>query len=346
MMKQSSQRNTLNTIFSPFIKALRAIDTALIGLRKENGASYTSRKEKITVFVVSYVFAMTLWMVVNLNGSYNIELELPLEVGTVPEGMALVDAIPETIVAEISGEGWKLISLKNNPPAIPVDISLGEVDVFSQLRQRFAPEQDVSVLNVQPIRLLLNLEPMMRKKVPLVWEPTLDYAERYDRVGEGYLEPDSIWVSGAVSKLENLEAWIINYSIKLDNIRENITLQLPIISSDPALSFDQNLVSYHEMVAEYTEGEFTLLIKLENAPGNQRFNFSPSTVTVQYRVPIEQYSEAERAKPFEAYVDYENIRNNTTGIVTPEIRRVNENLATEIKSFRPSVVSFFNLIDQ
>ena len=145
---------------------------------------------------------------------------------------------------------------------------------------------------------------MMKKQLPLVWEPTLGYAERYGRVGKGYLEPDSIWVSGAVSKLENLNAWIIDYQIKLDNIRENVTLQLPIISSDPALSFDQNLVSYHEIVTEYTEGELTLMLNLENAPRNQRFNFSPSTVTVQYRVPIEQYSEAERARPFEAYVDY------------------------------------------
>ena len=79
-MKESYQRNTLNTIFSPFIKALRAIDTALVGLRKENGVSYTSRKEKITVFVISYVFAVIFWMVVNLNGTYNIELELPLSI--------------------------------------------------------------------------------------------------------------------------------------------------------------------------------------------------------------------------------------------------------------------------
>ena len=345
-MKKTSPKNSPNTIFSPFIKAVRAIDTALIGLRKENGASNTSREEKITVFVVSYVLAMTLWMVVNLNGSYNIDVEVPLEVGSVPEGMALVDAIPETIAAEISGEGWKLISLKNNPPAVPVDISPGEIDVFSQVRQRFAPEQDVSVLNVNPTRLSLDLEPMMSKQLPLFWEPTFNYAERYDRVGEGYLEPDSIWVSGAVSKVENLEAWIIDYSVTLNNIRDNITLQLPIISSDPALSFDQNLVSYHETVTEFTEGELTLVLRLENAPRNQRFNFSPSTVTVQYRVPIEQYSEAEKARPFEAYVDYGAIRNNTTGIVTPEIRLIDANLAIELKSFRPSVVSFFSLINE
>ena len=140
-MKNSYQRNTLNAIFSPFIKALRAIDTALIGLRKENGVSYTSRKEKITVFVVSYVFAVIFWMVVNLNGTYNIELELPLEVGSVPVGMALVDAIPETIVAEVSGEGWKLISLRNNPPAVPVDISPGEVDCFLNLGNASLPSK-------------------------------------------------------------------------------------------------------------------------------------------------------------------------------------------------------------
>ena len=180
--------------------------------------------------------------------------------------MALVDAIPETIAAEIiSGEGWKLISLRNNPPTVPVDINPGEVDVFSQLRQRFAPEQDVSVLNVQPTRLSLELEPMTSKKLPLVWGPTLSYAERYDRVGQGYFEPDSIWVSGAVSKVESLEAWVIDYTIELDNIRDDITLQLPIISPDPALIFDQNLVSYHETVTEYTEGELSLVLRLGNS---------------------------------------------------------------------------------
>jgi hypothetical protein len=105
-------------------------------------------------------------------------------------------------------------------------------------------------------------------------------------------------------------------------------------------------VSYHETVTEFTEGELTLVLRLENAPRNQRFNFSPSTVTVQYRVPIEQYSEAEKARPFEAYVDYGAIRNNTTGIVNPEIRLVDAKLAIELKGFRPTVVSFFSLINE
>ena len=56
---------------------------------------------------------MTLWMVVNLNGSYNIEVEVPLEVGSVPEGMALVDAIPhETIAAP--GRGGCVFSTCSN----------------------------------------------------------------------------------------------------------------------------------------------------------------------------------------------------------------------------------------
>ena len=81
-------------------------------------------------------------------------------------------------------------------------------------------------------------------------------------------------------------------------------------------------------MTEYTEGELSLVLRLENAPTNQR-NFSPSTVTVQYRVPIEQYGEAEKTRPFEAYIDYEAIRNNTSGIVTPEIRFIDSELAID-----------------
>ena len=78
-MKKNS-KNSINRIFSPFIKAIRAFDSALISLRKDNDGVYTSREEKITVFAISYVLAMILWMVVNLNGSYSINVDVPLAV--------------------------------------------------------------------------------------------------------------------------------------------------------------------------------------------------------------------------------------------------------------------------
>ncbi|MEL0010159.1 MAG: hypothetical protein VW868_01195 [Bacteroidota bacterium] len=344
-MKKSS-KNSINRIFSPFIKAIRAFDSALISLRKDNDGVYTSREEKITVFAISYVLAMILWMVVNLNGSYSINVDVPLAVGTIPQGMALVDAIPEEVQAEINGEGWKLISLKSNPPSVPVDITSGEIDVFSQVRQRFAPEQDVTVIDVSPLRLRLDLEPSIRKQLPLRWSPKIQYADRYGRLGEGSLEPDSIWVQGAESKIRDLQEWTIQSSMSFDNVRSNVTVDIPVTVQDPSISVDLEQVRYTEEVAQFTEGELVLVLRTRNIPRGQRFNFSPSTITVQYRVPIDEYAEAQESRTFEAYIDYRDIRGNTTGVVQPVIQQLNQELNIELKSFRPQAVSYFSVINE
>ena len=341
-----TSKNIISRLFSPFIRVVKAIDSALIGLRKDNEEEYTSREEKITVFVVSYILAMILWMVVNLNGSYSINVDVPLAVGTVPQGMALVEAIPEAVQAEINGEGWKLISLKSNPPAVPVDITSGEIDVFSQVRQRFAPEQDVSVIDVTPVRLRLALEPSIRKKLPLRWTPTIQYADRYGRVGEGVLEPDSIWVMGAESKIRDLDEWLIQSPSTYEQVRSNLAIDLPITVEDPSIAVDLEQVQYTEEVAEFTEGELVLVLRTRNIPRGQRFNFSPSTITVQYRVPIDQYAKAQESRTFEAYIDYRDIRGNTTGVVQPTIELLTQDLSIELKSFRPQAVSYFSVINE
>lgn len=55
------------------------------------------RREKVIVFIGAYIMAISLWFIVNLSGSFSIELNIPVEPGNVPENMALTETLPEFV---------------------------------------------------------------------------------------------------------------------------------------------------------------------------------------------------------------------------------------------------------
>lgn len=137
-----------------------------------------ARRERVAVFVVAYIMAMSLWFIVNLNGDYNININVPIETGSIPDDMALIEDLPEFVQVEVTGDGWKLVNLFNNPPSVLVDITEGEVNLFDQVRQRFTVEQDVSVLKVQPFVVNIALEPKISKRIPIRLNTDIEFMNR------------------------------------------------------------------------------------------------------------------------------------------------------------------------
>lgn len=304
------------------------------------------RRERIAVFFIAYIMAMSLWFIVNLNGEYRITLNIPVEAGAVPPNMALVDGLPEFLQVEVSGDGWKLVNLYSNPPEIPIDVIEGEVNLFDQVRQRFTVEQDVSVIKVQPLLINIGLEPRISKKIPIELFTNIEFEERYGLVSEPFFEPDSITITGAESHIEEIEKWVILDTLSLSNVREDISQVIEISSEDPLISYDVREISYQADVSEYTEGEVNVYIRTRDIPRGSIINYNPSTVTIRFDVPIEQYTEVQNQRPYEVYVPYEEILEDSSGFVTPDIELVATQYQIKLRSFQPKAVAYFSVLDE
>jgi YbbR domain-containing protein len=162
------------------------------------------RREKVIVFIAAYIMAISLWFIVNLSGSYSITLNISVEPGNIPEDMALTESLPEFVQVGVSGEGWQLLSLYNDPPTVVINIEDKEINLFDQVRQRLSYLQDIDIAKVQPLILSVNLEPRVSKKVPIKLNTKLTFRNRYGLVGKPKLIPDSITISGAQSKVSNI----------------------------------------------------------------------------------------------------------------------------------------------
>jgi len=303
------------------------------------------RRERIAVFIIAYIMALSLWFIVNLNGDYRITINVPVEVGAIPSNMALVDGLPEFLQVEVSGDGWKLVNLYSNPPEIPIDVIEGEVNLFDQVRQRFTVEQDVSVIKVQPLLINIGLEPRVSKKIPIKLVASLDYEERYGLVGSTYFEPDSLTVTGAESHVNEIESWIIPDTLFLSNLRDDISEKIEITSIDPLIDFDIEEITFKANISEFTEGEVNVFIRTRDIPRGSIINYNPSTVTIRFDIPIEQYAEVRNQKPYEVYVPYQEILEDSTGFVTPDIELVATEFQIKLRSFQPKVVAYFSVLD-
>lgn len=306
---------------------------------------YFLRREKVIVFIGAYIMAISLWFIVNLSGSFSIELNIPVEPGNVPENMALSENLPEFVQVGLSGDGWQLMNLYGDPPTVILNIDGDEINLFEQVRQRLSYLQGVDIAKVQPLLLSVEMEPKVSKKVPIKVNMDFDFQNRYGLVGEPVLTPDSVTVTGAASRIENITEWQIQDTLKISDIRDDISTRLPLNGMGGVIELSETEVHVSADVSEFTEGETTVYIQTRGLPRGQNVNYNPSSVTIRFDVPIEQYADVEKINPYEVYVSYSKIVEDSTGFVTPDIELTADQYELRLRSFQPRVVAYFTVLN-
>ncbi|PAU94085.1 hypothetical protein CK503_07680 [Aliifodinibius salipaludis] len=301
-------------------------------------------RERIIVFIVALILAMALWLMVNLSRDYTLNIELPIQLGAVPTERALVSDLPTTATVSVTGEGWKLINLYNNPPTINIDVNDQEVNLFDQVQQQMNATLNINIQRVQPQNLTVELGDRVSKKVPVRSAVKTSFSEQYGFLNPPIITPDSITIDGAASLLEDIEEWSTK-SIQIDNVKEDIARTVPLESPSEVINLSQDEVSFEADVVEYTEGEMQANISTRNLPPGRMVSYSPLAVRIKYDVPIEEYADVQDENPFEVYVSYQQVLEDSTGFVTPQIEENNERYHIKLRSFQPRRVAYFIVLD-
>ena len=313
---------------------------------KEEGNIEESRKAKIVVFVIAFILALCLWLMVNLSRDYNLNVDLPIVLGNMPADQALTEELPEHATVSISGEGWQLINVYNNPPQVYVDVTENEINLYEQVQKQVSANPDLTVQKVQPLFLNLDMENKITKKIPVASNINVEFDEQFDFVGKPVMEPDSVSISGAASVIRNIESWE-TVAKEFEDVENNISTAVPLKEKGALFNITPTEITFTAEVAQYTEGEARVYVEAQNMPAGRSVSFSPSIITIRYDVPVDQYTQVQNmSNPFYAYVSYEQIRNDTTGFVVPNIEKsVPSDYNLKVRSFQPSRVSYFMVLN-
>ncbi len=285
-------------------------------LRRDRPENETRRRW--AAILVSVAVAFVLWFTFSMREFYSVVVEMPLVVRNLPEGRAL-SRLPQRVArVTVQGEGWDLLALRRRPPTLAVDAQEARLDVLSAASDGTRLPSGVSVQSVVPAVVELELEPRVTRALPVRLRSRFEMAPLYETLDEPTLRPDTVVVSGARSILNSLEAWPTAEVVRED-VDESFTTNVALSDTLAGL-VDLSLrnVELTVSAALYTEASRELEVRTEGTPpGADPVRLIPSTITVTYRIPVDEFERAQETERFYAAVDYASAINDTTGTVQP-----------------------------
>ena len=300
-------------------------------------------REKIVAFSVAFLISICLWFIVNLSRDFNVNIEVPIRLTNLPEDVTVSNEIPETAQVSITGEGWNIISAYTNPPTVLVNANAENVNLSDQIRNQVTAFSDLNIIQVNPSRFTIETERKATKTVPVVNNVEINVRDQFGLLGEPEFFPDSVQISGADSRLDTINYWE-TVEVRMNDVHQDINRQVPLKQPRNGFNLQTESVRFTVEVAEFTEAETQVPVRTRNLPSGSAVTYNPSSITVLYNVPIDQYSEVQGRRPFRAYVDYSVIEEDTTGRVIPEIEVVDTTYTVRVKDFQPSRVSYFRIV--
>lgn len=310
---------------------------------KQEGSNI-SQAEKIVVFSLACVVAGVLWLLINLGKDFTVTVELPIEYGQFPEGMAPAESLPQSIDASFSGEGWQLLSIYTAPPRISVDAESGRVNIQDVVQGQIGTSQALTLNRTIPEQIDLTIEEAITRKVPVVPHLELDFAGQFGLVGALQVTPDSVEVRGARSLVEEITEWHTE-EVQFGSIEEDLRKMLALRSPGDLLSLNHDEIEIAANVEEFTEGVIRVPVEVEGISGRPNLVLSPSAVTIRYNVPVFQYQQVQEERLFQAVVSYADIEADNTGYIEPQILVDDARYEVSLRSVHPRRLSYFMIID-
>lgn len=289
----------------------------------------TQRQSKFSLLslLMSFLLAIGLWVYVSMNSQYTTIVDLPLFVN-LPENRAIETPIPQTIRAQVRGAGWQLFNLNFSfPPRCVVTISeeMLQRDQTTFKLTRKVLEQGIQLpakvepLGFIPDTLAFLVGTVSRKRVPIY--PVLDITLQKGFINTGipHVEPDSVDIMGNRNILEHVDFWKTE-PITLEDLYKPASITARLSDSlGNIVQLSRSVVSVYLDVQQIAEMTFTNVpVELLSAPANNNILLQPSTISLTVRGGINQISILNQ-NDIKVYVDYADIVQNTTGILTPRV---------------------------
>ncbi len=282
------------------------------------------KERKLPIFFFSLIFALLVWISVNLGNQFQTVVEVPVRIENLPPDRALAVPLPTHVRFTVQGTGWQLVNTLLSPNLhYLIDFQyLSRKDILytsRELNERVNLSKDLLIFGTSPETVLVRLDEKLTKTVPII--PTVDavFRDGFGIVGRINSSPDSIVLQGARSLLNRIDRWTTE-RIVLQDINAPVSVEMPLRDT---LSFEveRNAATAHvtfdvQPIAEKTIDDVE--VEIVQVPGNRNVVLIPPKISIIVRSGVNKIAGL-TAKDFQAFIDYKSILLDTSGSIQPSI---------------------------
>lgn len=322
-----------------FWERLRGLFTSSREDERSTGERPQNRGLVITVCVaISFV----LWLTFTLQEVQIITMEFPTTVVNVPSDEALAELPPASASVQVEGEGVQLLWMYYNPPSIPLDAT----DQTVNLADAINLPDNVRLQSIAPRQVTLEKEPRLTRRIPIRSRVRVETPPAFELIEPPRLRPDSVNVSAARSIVNSLADWPTDsMTVRIGTARDSIRTRVPLADTLRRLaSRTPNLVTFIARAGKFAEATREIEVEVTGIPSGQNVvTLEPSFIRVRYRVLFDQLFASKRAPDFFATVSYDQIREDTTGYVSPNLHLPSDLIIRDPETI-PSRLQYYTFV--
>lgn len=282
------------------------------------------KRRRIHIIITTLLIGTLLWLSVTLREQFNVTVDAPLTVEDVPEGMAIKTAVPRQIRLRLRGEGWRLAgllmgsSLRVNIPFASLTPG-NRIITINQIVERVTLSPGIQVLRTIPDTVVVWLDRVSTKRVPVVPDIALTFREGYGQVGPVQLIPDSVTITGAETVVRQIREWRTS-RVAFTDVKAPVESMISVARGDgPAVQCIPPELQVRVNVQPFAEKVFSgLPVEISGTPANREVIFIPPKMEVVARGGIRQLASL-MPVDFRVVVQFDNIVADTSGTIRPEV---------------------------
>lgn len=276
------------------------------------------KNKNIHIVIFSSLFAVVLWLCVNMGYEYQSVISVPLILENIKPNRALARPIPSSLKVKVRTSGWQLVGL-SFVPEIRYVLDVSDISIrynfatSKDITERLKLPQGVRATDIKPETIAVVLDERIRKNVPVEALVRMSFRDGYGVVGDVRTSPDSVLLTGAKSLLDKIDQWQTE-PLEFSNLKSGVNARVAVSDTFAfGITPIPTFVSLQFDVQPTAEKSFKgIPVEVNQVPGNRVVVLIPPKVDIIIRGGVEQIAAAEQ-KDFSAYIDYKSILLDTTG---------------------------------
>ena len=281
----------------------------------------------ILFFFVSFSF----WILTKLSEDYSSKLTLEIDIINTPDDYIVKKQNINSILVFIKASGFELFYNKLFQNKLIVDLEeekiVDDKIVIDYNENKFKLKEtlnsNIDISNVFPDQIVIELEQVVNKFVPIVLENELKIKSGYGLRSPVDLSPDSIQVSGPLKEISKIS--YVSALIDADlNIENDYTADYEIVR-DKKISYEFSSGKAVIYVDRYSEKTIKIPILVRGIPDSLDLRLYPNEVDISFQSSIKRLKNISE-KDFIVSVSFDS-----------EIKNLSKDLDVSIDSFPSSL---------
>lgn len=280
-------------------------------------------RKNIFIYLSSFLFAVLLWLYINLNLVYNISIAIPLDIN-LSKTQALANDLPGFADVSVKGKGWDLMLLiLSKNLSLNIDLTNYKKDTKINIAQAtndlLSKSSNVVVLSVNPDNIEINFDNIVSKIIKVKNLVNVNPKDGYLVIGSPKITPDSVKVSGAMSIIGKIK-FLPTESMNINNVNSGFTKTVKIIDTlINIIKIEPKTVTVSYNIELSAEKNFEdLNVVVSNVPQDKEVLLVPPKLKLYLRGGVDQLA---KINPDEIYagIEYRQIDSDSLGFVSPKI---------------------------